>query len=497
MALSVQLSLASTSAHSSIDSRKQAQALGQKIYTQGKTTSGKASLGKSLAPSYLFACINCHGRDGEGKSEAGIRAPNIQLSRLNYHYKIHHKSEAGYSEQHLKSMVLNGEIKSMRQVAPNTSPSKLMPRYQLSPEEVSGLYAYLNVLGQTQVAGIDDTKLRLGVILPEELNQQQATKALLSAYFDEINHSGGRYQRQIQFDFIPRSAFDTQLDVQQVISRYFILLNINPDGHGLALPELAPTLVLSLFADKNSGIQSQTPSTRARSYALYQKNYSQNYSHISTQQLSHFAAQQGYVFHHPEQLCQGGFEAYIHGENNKPTASKAALLLNSDNSYQFKRPLLTQIKQAQASLCTPALFIVNSRHQADEVKLALQIYPASVFALMPPNMQMVDLVGQQKYLHLAKHSKAGLPMQHLNLQMHLAALAQVLDKLITDGGRKLDVTLVERQLQQFYHFETHFGPPLSFVANRKVGANGVMLVAVGGAESTMEEGYVWLEFEGE
>ncbi|PCK07425.1 MAG: hypothetical protein COA42_14365 [Alteromonadaceae bacterium] len=73
-------------------------------------------------------------------------------------------------------------------------------------------------------------------------------------------------------------------------------------------------------------------------------------------------------------------------------------------------------------------------------------------------------------------------------------MGQVLDKLITDGGRELDATVVEEKLQQFYKFETHFGPPLSFVANRKIGVNGVMVMDVRGGKPEVDGAYAWLAF---
>ena len=75
-----------------------------------------------------------------------------------------------------------------------------MPRYELAPEDLSDLVAYIRQIDRVSVPGVTDTSIRIGIALPPASTSGQRPDLLLmtiSAYITSINESGGIYRRQL------------------------------------------------------------------------------------------------------------------------------------------------------------------------------------------------------------------------------------------------------------------------------------------------------------
>lgn len=108
------------------------------------------------------ACVRCHGNQGQGREEGGLRAPIL----------------AGKPDsQHLQSALLEGVGSNGQALHP------LMPRYHIDATSLDDLIAYLNVIG-TDTPGLTDTVLRVGVLLPANA-YGAAIQAGLNKAFDQ------------------------------------------------------------------------------------------------------------------------------------------------------------------------------------------------------------------------------------------------------------------------------------------------------------------------
>jgi len=173
--------------------------VGQHIYRTGKRLDGSqipTFLGDSTStiPSSLFACTNCHGPDGKGVPEGGVKPSNITWHGLTKPYGAisgTHRDRPPYNEKQIFTAIRKG-----------TDPlgSRLensMPRYHLTPEDGKAIIAYLKILHRVEDPGVTSRSLRLGIIYPEG-SKYQAIDQALTVYFEKINQQGGIYRRQIE-----------------------------------------------------------------------------------------------------------------------------------------------------------------------------------------------------------------------------------------------------------------------------------------------------------
>ena len=175
---------------------------GQAIYMAGKSPSGQDILarlnnkGASL-PATLMPCVNCHQDDGKGTTEAGISPPDIRWSTLSRSYGIsgkNGKTFPAYDQRTLRKAISLGIGSGGQSLNP------IMPRYQLSHQDMEDLLAFLTGLGSYRISGILDEKIRIGIILDAShssktttsgedsttraLARAQAIKRLLYSYFN-------------------------------------------------------------------------------------------------------------------------------------------------------------------------------------------------------------------------------------------------------------------------------------------------------------------------
>lgn len=446
--------------------------LGEAVYARGETASNQATIGNEHrpAPASLFPCANCHGADGRGSTEAGFTAPSIRWQDLDYRYRTQPGADLAttphYTKAHLQAALSHGRNSAGAPLA------TLMPRYTLSEAEWNGLILYLTQLEQQAEPGITEQGIKIAIVLPQDPLQSQVSKALLSQDFRFKNHLGGRYQRQYQLDFITRQDA-LNPGRQDKDDAYFLVLNLNPSAEAPPKVLSPKALQLALFgalAGKDTGLGSQT-------YALYATPAS--FGNIALQ----FAAQ-----------------------TITPAANQPCRNTPGDSETLRTLAPFTQSQQTSrdSESCLPTLFVTQPQPQlpGDAVKR----YPAPIYALVPPTPQQANERGQQHYLALREFMRANpsadspdLLAQELTLQLWLLTLSDLVDNLIADSGRQLNQANLHRQLVQQYHFRNPYGPPLTFVANRRIGAYGATLVPLNPAAQQAQasraqvSGPVWFE----
>ena len=118
---------------------------GKQIYVRGTSSSGKeilAYVGESSleVPGSAMPCANCHALDGLGKPEGGVNPSNLTWEALTKPYKV---TESGgrergpYGERALDLAIARGLDPAGHKLL------NVMPRYQMSPQDMSDLVAYL------------------------------------------------------------------------------------------------------------------------------------------------------------------------------------------------------------------------------------------------------------------------------------------------------------------------------------------------------------------
>ncbi len=212
----------------------ESEARGKQIYSTGESPSGKTiqarvGLEATELSGSSVPCISCHGEDGQGRPEGNIVPTNITFEYLTLSYGHQHDNGRKHS-----AFTPDTFIKAISSGV-DSAGNKLdyaMPRYSLSDSDSADLIAYLKRLSSDVDAGLTDSTIRLATILPMQgalAPMGQAMKAVLLAYFDEINAQGGIYNRKIQLEVIEYTDADTTLkNIRGLLETQAIFALISP-----------------------------------------------------------------------------------------------------------------------------------------------------------------------------------------------------------------------------------------------------------------------------
>jgi hypothetical protein len=134
---------------------------GKAIYLRGESGSPiTAVLGSDndTVPAAVVPCVNCHGEDGRGKPEGGVRPPDIRPESLARAATVNGRTRPAYTHPLLKRAITMGFDSGRHEL--NAS----MPRYRMSMQDAEDLLAYLELLGHEPQPGVTDDALRIKVI---------------------------------------------------------------------------------------------------------------------------------------------------------------------------------------------------------------------------------------------------------------------------------------------------------------------------------------------
>jgi len=134
---------------------------GREIFTHGRAASGATITalveGAASIDAALVPCANCHGVDGRGTSEGGIRAPDITAAALADAATVGARKRTAYTPAKLKRAITLGFDAS------GNALDRAMPRFALTARDAEDLIAYLGVLGKEAEPGVAEHEIRIGV----------------------------------------------------------------------------------------------------------------------------------------------------------------------------------------------------------------------------------------------------------------------------------------------------------------------------------------------
>lgn len=182
-------------------------ARGQAIFTRGQSPRGttlQAELaGGVLVDATTLPCLGCHGEDGRGRPEGGMKPSNITWTELTKPYGGRgedRREHAAYDLRSLRKAISLGTDSSGNQLLAT------MPRYRMSHEDMTDLVAYLQTLGEHDVVGIDDDSIALATVQWQESPASAAVEGALRAYFAEVDTRGGIFGRRLELEVLSLSA---------------------------------------------------------------------------------------------------------------------------------------------------------------------------------------------------------------------------------------------------------------------------------------------------
>jgi mono/diheme cytochrome c family protein len=224
------------------------QDLGKRIYTTGTSPAGtiRAAMGDGeTVVASVVPCASCHGADGRGRAEGGAVPSDIRRETLTRPYSVTSPSQRRHGPYDDRSLL---RAITMGIDSAGNPLSNVMPRYQLARADAAALLAFLSTLGAQRDPGLTDDTVTIGVLLPPSEDAAAGVRASLTAWIDDVNKSGGIFDRRIAIRFAqPGSGTADRVDKLQDLAQTFALVAADTEGAEEQLAAAAEKLEIPLL----------------------------------------------------------------------------------------------------------------------------------------------------------------------------------------------------------------------------------------------------------
>ncbi len=253
------LGMASSTSALALDLTDHEQA-GKRLYREGVSSSDaqlQARVGASdiTVPASVLPCASCHGNDGRGRAEGGVRPPGLDWQRLALGQgprEANGRRYPAYTDSSLARAIQQGIDPAGNRLDP------AMPRFELTLADQRNLIAYLKRLAEERDPGVEEGVLRLGTLLPASgplAEAGQVVRAVLEDGVGQLNQQGGIHGRRLELVVLDPGSDPVSAEraLQQLLEQKRVFALIAP---------LAPMLdqrLTTLLAPQNVPMVGSTP----------------------------------------------------------------------------------------------------------------------------------------------------------------------------------------------------------------------------------------------
>jgi ABC-type branched-subunit amino acid transport system substrate-binding protein len=476
---------------------------GKQVYTQGTSPSGKEILAyfgdSSLEiPGSAMACANCHGFDGQGKPEGGVNPSNLTWESLTKPYgvsRVSGRSHPAYTERGLELAITRGVDPAGNKL------QNIMPRYQVSREDLTDLILYLKRLPEFRDPGISPDKIVIGAAVPAAgalADMGRAVRAVTTAFFTEATAQGGVYNRGFELKFIEiadtPSATRANLEHFLRNEHVFAMTGAFIAGSEPEWTTLMAETKVPLIGPVTLYPQTSFPLNRQVFYLL---------SGIDEQAsaLLRFAVTKsvfkdtGLAIVSPQtklnervievirdQSRKDGLKApeiYSYPAGRFDAIEAAKILSQANREVVFflgsSQDLLLFMKETEKLQRFPTLLLPGPNAGKD-IFDAPAGFANKIFFSFPTSPADQTAAGLSEFRALAEKYK--LPHDHLAAQVSAFSAAKILVEGLKRAGRDVSREKLITALEGLSRFETGLMPAITFGPNRRVGALGAYIVSV-------------------
>jgi ABC-type branched-subunit amino acid transport system substrate-binding protein len=492
---------------------------GRQIYLRGISPSGReisGRIGEIEVPAAASTCSGCHGMRGEGKTEGGVTAGSLTWSNLVKPYGHTHttgRTHRPFNESSFIRAVING-------IDASNNPLLIaMPRYNLSPEDMADLIAYLKRIETDLDPGITDQNLTVGLMVPSQgafADVGAAMKDVFTAYFDDVNSRGGIFSRKIELRVADAGAGGVttaaKADDFHRREQIFAFVGGLSAGADAQIASFARQEEIPFIGPSTLLPHAETPVNRYLFYLL---------PGVAEQAVSlvNFAAAR------PE--LRKAAPAIVYGDNSLSLAATAASeeqmksvgwassIKHSYTTANFDaRRMVNELKskgtevvfffgsgkeqsallaEAAAAGWTPNFFFLGVLSGKE-----LQLPPESmaefknrIFIAFPTVPADISSGGMAEFRTL--HEKYKFAPRHTPAQLSAFAAAKVFVEALTRAGKDLSREKLVTTLEGLYEYETGTTPRITFGPNRRVGAAGAHVIPIDVAEKEFATASGWIK----
>ena len=475
---------------------------GRQIYRTGTSPDPRALIeavlapGDTRVPGSVLPCVSCHGEDGLGRPEGGVRPSNITWRALTKPYGAA-RPDGGrtppYTERLLRRAIAMGIDSGGERL------DALMPRFRITRADMDDLLAYLKRIAAAPEIGLTDSEVRVGVVLPSPAHLPGApavVRGLLQAYFDHVNDQGGVFGRRLAARFTaPRGgAAQRARQVSEFVRRHepFALTGAYLSGAEVELGSLIQQLRIPTLVAFALEPAVRKPPNRYEFHVLGGLT-------VQGQALLTFAARR---------LGRRSRRPVVVFRDESPWRDSAERLVRHCRALGWENVrglALAPGRQAVDALSTvdrlraekvDLLALLAPEHGARLVRaagargwrprvLVPGILAAGVLAAVAPQS------GLQVYVSLPSapaargerargalswlQEKAGIPRRFQAAQVNALVTAVLLVEGLKRSGRALGREKLVDVLEGLRRFHTGLAPSLSYGPNRRIGARGAYI----------------------
>jgi ABC-type branched-subunit amino acid transport system substrate-binding protein len=507
-----------------------AEQAGRQIYQRGTSPSGGEIVavlaGGTQLPASALPCSGCHGEDGRGNPEGGVRPTDLSWEILTRPYGVRGRGgrEHGpYTESRLARAVALGLDPAGNEL------HVAMPRYRMSLEEMDALVAYLRQLGRGRRdwdPGIGPDRLRVGTLLPPAGRMGEVggvIEGVLRAWAAELAEGGDLYGRRIEL--VPFTLPDDPARWSDAVGGYlaeqdvFALVGAYVAGAEAELAALLRERSVPLIGAFTLRPEIERPVNPQVFYLL---------SGLEAQGR----AMVDLAFERSRDPAADGGGAppvatVLHPRDDPGLAKIAAALVEEGRRLGWDR-LQAQtydaggldalgIAAALATAGSRVVFFLGSGADrqlllrgADQFHWRPDVYTAGAMAgpealdtpssfdghlyLSVPTLPD-DRTPQAVASHRTLAAKHGLPADHLTTQLTTLAAARLFEEGVKRAGRDLSRARLVAQLEQLYKWDSGLTPLLTFEPNRRIGARGAYVVVLDLQARTFRRTGGWIAVE--
>ncbi|KAF2391587.1 cytochrome c/ABC transporter substrate-binding protein [Pseudomonas frederiksbergensis] len=493
MNIALLILLASFSLSSSALPLSPSESAGKRLYREGLSGSGEPVMARVGAadivlPATSLPCANCHGADGQGRAEGGVRPPDLNWSRLSSVYgqqQINGRDYPAYTEGTLARAIQEGRDPGNNRLDP------AMPRFVLSMKDQRDLSAYLKRLGEDRDPGLNADSLHLGTLLPSQgpLRDEGATvAAVLQGSVARINEAGGIHGRTLRLTILDpgpdsasaEKALDRLIEQEQVFALIAPLVPALDTELAARLERAGVPLIgpLSLLGTAQASRQIFEPLPGLREQLIALADYATDslrvlpgptliaYPDDPGQRLAAQSLGQ-YLQAHAWQDVR--LQAYDSAQDELPLGSRSVFYLGSGGGFSRLAERLQTAGQV------PYLFAASNQ-VAGELLQVPSGFSRRVFLAYPFVPSDWTQSGRTALTLLREHQ--GLGGEHAVLQVGAFSSMLLFSEGMKQAGRDASREKLISALEGLHDFDTGLTPRISFGPGRRLGLNGAHIVTV-------------------
>ncbi len=382
-----------------------------------------------------------------------------------------------------------------------------MPRFEMSPEDMADLIAYLKRIDTDRDPGLTEATITVGTILPKQGALAETGKAMLdvlNAYFANINDKGGIYNRRIELQAIEAgvdaatTAANARLRVEK--GELFAIVGGLSAGADKELavvtregeiPFVGPaTLLTKTSAEDNRNLFYLLPGANQQARALV--NFAAKKAELKKSRLAIVHAENelalaaaaamedqarklGWTSVTTKSFSSGHLDAVAVATTLKAEGTEAVFFLGDGGPSGEPRGEAAFINAAASAGWTPHVFLLGALTGRDLVKTLPASFKDRVFLAFPTVPGDVAPEGIAELRALEEKYK--FAPGHTASKLNAFAAAKIFTEALKRAGRDLSREKLVTALEGLYEYETGVMPSITFGPNRRVGSLGSYVVS--------------------